>query len=925
MRKASLVRLVVASFAGLAAAIGLLAFLPRGVDARPAQAPGELDRFVFSSVGPTQTAGEGFTVVITAVDDLGDTVVSYTESVTLSLSTGGTILPSTTGAFSDGVRTETVTIIEAADDIAILAEDGPIGGTSEVFTVEAGALDYIVIEDASGGGGSPVEGRTVVAGETLPVWAIGYDAYDNYVRDVAVNWDWAGDGLGSLLPTSGVSTTFTAQVAGSDTIEADDADGPNAAAAITVEAAGLASFAFSSILSPQTAGVAFLVEVTAQDEFGNTVTDYEGPAVLTDTTGTISPTAATGFVGGVWSGDVSISETGKGVTIIVTDGDIEETSNAFDVAPGALVSFGVGDVASPQVAGVGFTVVITAYDGEGNVKTDYVGPAVLTDTTTTIDPTETGLFSLGVWSNTVAITKMVSGGTITVSAGTVEGTSNQFTVGPAPLDYIVISPTEATILAGAQQEYTATAFDEFDNLRGDVTGETQFTIEEEAGGTWEKNVYTSENYGDDWTVLGTYKREYTDEAKLTVLDTDLRLMKTDQRELVNAGDTLTYELTYGNRGNDEAVGVIITDTLSSYVQYVEDSCQTDVGTCRFEDGRVIFEDIVIPGRGEGQASLQVQVIDPLPAGALFVRNRASLKSPSSEVPFTVQDTDAIETRPDLAIGVKHAPSLFSPGEVMTFTVTYGNTGRMHAQGVVISATLPTGTTPTTETLATWDSSDGVAYTYVVGGDGELLAGEEERSVRFAIQHPNQPEVAAPRFTSSFSIAADSYTGGDADSSNNAVDYDVGAPDLIITDLKVAPWPLEPGVPVVFTITVKNRGTGWALNPENQGGFWADVFLDPVSSYPFERYSDRGIAVVCPPLAPDVEIELVVTEAYPWVEDLKGPILFNEQDVGKITAFYAKIDNFKDPAYGLVPEYDEANNVWPALSNGLYLPLVARGQ
>jgi uncharacterized repeat protein (TIGR01451 family) len=293
----------------------------------------------------------------------------------------------------------------------------------------------------------------------------------------------------------------------------------------------------------------------------------------------------------------------------------------------------------------------------------------------------------------------------------------------------------------------------------------------------------------------------------------------------------------------------------------------------------------------------------------------------------VQDIDAIETRPDLTVAVTQAPSLFSPGRVMTFTVTYGNGGRMHAQGVVISATLPTGTTPTTGTLATWDSSDGVTYTYVVDGDGDLLAGETGRSVLFAVRHPDQPEVAAPRFSSRFAIAADAYTGGDVDPTNNAVDHFVDAPDLTITNLEVAPWPLEPDVPVVFTITVKNRGreSGWAWNPDNRGGFWVDIFLDPVSSYPFERYSGRGIAVVSPPLAPDAEIDLVVEEVYPWIEDLKGPIVFNEQDVAEITAFYAKIDNFEDPAHGLVPEYNEQNNVWPALSKWLYLPLVARGQ
>ena len=49
---------------------------------------------------------------------------------------------------------------------------------------------------------------------------------------------------------------------------------------------------------------------------------------------------------------------------------------------------------------------------------------------------------------------------------------------------------------------------------GDVTSDTLFSIESQAGGSWLDNVYTSENPG-TWIVTGTYK-DKSDSAELIV-------------------------------------------------------------------------------------------------------------------------------------------------------------------------------------------------------------------------------------------------------------------------------------------------------------------------------------------------------------------------------------------------------------------------
>ena len=124
------------------------------------------------------------------------------------------------------------------------------------------------------------------------------------------------------------------------------------------------------------------------------------------------------------------------------------------------------------------------------------------------------------------------------------------------LDHIVISPDDASIVAGTSQAYTAEAFDAGDNSLGDKTAETTFGIDAGAGGSWTANVYTSATAGVDWLVTGTYNTK-SDTATLTVtVGVAIKLLWVDQPATpVAAGATwtaFTIEITdqYGNRTAD---------------------------------------------------------------------------------------------------------------------------------------------------------------------------------------------------------------------------------------------------------------------------------------------------------------------------------------------------------------------------------------
>jgi uncharacterized repeat protein (TIGR01451 family) len=281
---------------------------------------------------------------------------------------------------------------------------------------------------------------------------------------------------------------------------------------------------------------------------------------------------------------------------------------------------------------------------------------------------------------------------------------------------------------------------------------------------------------------------------------------------------------------------------------------------------------------------------------------------------TAQTT--VRTLPDLAIGKVgqwweegHKPSLFSPGKQMAYIVTYGNAGYEDAQDVVITTTLPIGTAYD-EVGYGWQPSGGGIYAYAVG---TLTAQSTGHIITFTVRHADTPQVSAPEFNTPFTIAARGGIGEDRNPGDNTTSVYIGVPDLIVDSWSVEPDPalVRANVPVTFTftITVMNQGTGMAWNPDNTGGFFVDVFMAPVVSWPFVR--DGEFYVAAGAIAPGAKSPpLIITT--PVITPSRRPV------------FYVKVDNygwFYD--YGLVPEFNEMNNLGAPIYR-VYLPLVRKG-
>jgi len=147
---------------------------------------------------------------------------NYIDDVTATWTGSGVV----TGRLSPTSGISTTFTAGPAGPGAIQADAGSgIVDETGVITVNPGDLDHVVIRDAAGGGGNELDTRTLSVGVSLSVWTAGYDAENNYIDDIPVTWTGTGVVAGRLTPTSGISTTFAAEEAGTGTIEADDGGG----------------------------------------------------------------------------------------------------------------------------------------------------------------------------------------------------------------------------------------------------------------------------------------------------------------------------------------------------------------------------------------------------------------------------------------------------------------------------------------------------------------------------------------------------------------------------------------------------------------------------------------------------------------------------------------------------------------------------
>ncbi len=276
----------------------------------------------------------------------------------------------------------------------------------------------------------------------------------------------------SVAFTAGQSTTTLATTlpkAETTTISATSATAPAistgvASSSLTVNPGAIANYTVSGS-SPQVAGTAFNVTVTARDSLNNTVTTDSTTSVTMTGTGSVqfdgNGNSTFGEVGDniktLSSGTFTISakdSVPETITITATDGNGKTGTSSPILVAGPLDHFAV-TTPGTQTAGTAFAITtITAQDANNNTVTTFTGTVDMSETGGgaggTVTPSQSSAFTAGVLSGqSVTLTKSGSLVTITVTdhAGTGKtGVSGTFTVNPGTANKLAFGqqPTDTT-------------------------------------------------------------------------------------------------------------------------------------------------------------------------------------------------------------------------------------------------------------------------------------------------------------------------------------------------------------------------------------------------------------------------------------------------------------------------------------------------
>ncbi|HET8786476.1 MAG TPA: right-handed parallel beta-helix repeat-containing protein [Candidatus Limnocylindrales bacterium] len=504
--------------------------------------PTVVDHIVISPASATIAAGGSEAYTAQGFDASNNSLGDVTASTTFSIAPNGSCAGATCTATTSGPHT-------------VSGNDGGKTATASL-TVTAAPLDHLALSPAS---------ATIPAGGSQAYTAQGRDQYDNSLGDVTASTTF------SIVPNgSCTGASCTATLAGTHTVTGTSG-GKTGTASLEVTASGVDHIVISPKSSSLAAGGSQAYTAQGFDSAGNSLGDVTAFATFS-----ISPD-------GSCTDNVCTATTAGSHTVTADDGGKTDTAS-LTVTAGALDHL-VLSPASATIASDGSQ----AYTAAGRDQYDNSLGDVTSTTTFSIAPD--GSCTGSTCTASVAGTHTVTG----TKAGKT-GTASLSVTASGVVDHIVIRPTNASIVAGGSQAYTAQGFDAANNSLGDVTASTTFAILPD--GSCTANLCTATGAGTH-TVTGDNSGK-TSAVTLTVAaGTSDHLALTPGSASITAGASQTFVAQsvdqYGNPLGD--VTASTTFTISPNGSCTGATCTATVAGTHTVTGS--------SGGKTGMASLQV--------------------------------------------------------------------------------------------------------------------------------------------------------------------------------------------------------------------------------------------------------------------------------------------------------------------------------
>ncbi len=540
------------------------------------------------------TAGATFSTTVEVVDYVG-TSVGAGAVVTLNISSGtiyqggstatattstitGTTDSSGTVTFSglDVQLTGKYTLSVSATDVSVEGADWTAAGTSNTFTISAGAvnvLSFVTEPPASTTAGSTITPVVVSAvdtfGNTVPGAAVTLSISSGALKGTPTATTNAS-GLATfsgLSDTTAGTCTLTAASGTATTLSSQFIITPAAAAKLTFTAEPPASIVANTFFSAA-------VQVT--DAYGNSVPSFSVKLTPSASILSGSTSVASGATGTATFATLSMTKAGTYTLTASATGLTSIVSSSFIISPAAPSQLLFTTQPKSATAGTSVNVAVEALDAFGNtvpgvsISSLTLSPTVTLNNFATTATTTTGVAAFnGLSVNTMGAYTMTAGG-----AG-LNVTSNSFAISPATVAAISFVNQPGTTDAGnIIGPMTALAVDAFGNpvpnaaisiaLNGGSFSSGTTTIATSAAGQAVFSNLVTKTIGTYTLSLAVPGLAKVPSSTFKVISATPVLSFSIQPVNANAGTTMrTVTVRTTDRYGNVVAGVAINLTLSS--------------------------------------------------------------------------------------------------------------------------------------------------------------------------------------------------------------------------------------------------------------------------------------------------------------------------------------------------------------------------
>jgi uncharacterized repeat protein (TIGR01451 family) len=493
------------------------------------------------------------------------------------------------------------------------------------------------------------------------------------------------------------------------------------------------------------------------------------------------------------------------VDTIPADTTVVSASPTWTSSSGDKFTWDIGTVSAGGSGTITLIVEVDVGTADGTVMTNYVS-LDYDDANGNPYPTETDHVDVTVTSPIMTITKTADvstadpGDEITYTlayknTGTGEATDVYIkdTI-PTDTDYVSSNPLYTSVSGNTYTWY-------FASVAGKSSGTITLVVKVKVA-TPDETLLRNEVTLDYNDANGNPYPQESDSADVTVTAPIFTFSKVADVSTADPGDDITYTLAYKNTGTGEATDVKITDTIPADTTLKS----TDPAYTSSSGDTYVWELGSVGAGVEGTITIVVTVDAFTPDGTLL-RNTATLDysdANGNPYPQMSDSADVTVTAPIMTIEKIADVSTADPGDEITYTLTYKNTGTGLASNVVVEDTIPSQTDFVSADPA-YTSVSGNTYTWEIGDVSGGSGGSIELVVKVKLGTPDETVL-----TNTVTLNYDDSNGNAQDEESDSVDVTVTAP-IMTLDKKANTSTADPGDIIIYTIFYENTGTGEATN------------------------------------------------------------------------------------------------------------------